>query len=64
MIESTRMLIEWLGRKRNLPSAVAASDLMLTGIQAMLADPASRTGDINGTGKTADMVASIIRNMA
>jgi 3-isopropylmalate dehydrogenase len=64
MIESTRMLIEWLGRKRNLPAAVAASDLMLTGIQAAIADPASRTGDINGTGRTADMVASIIRNMA
>jgi 3-isopropylmalate dehydrogenase len=64
MIESTRMLIEWLGRKRNLPAAIAASDLMMAGIQAAIADPASRTGDINGTGRTADMVAGIIRNMA
>jgi 3-isopropylmalate dehydrogenase len=63
MIESTRMLVEWLGRKRNIPAALAASDLMTKGIRAALADRASRTGDINGTTNTAGMVAAIIRNM-
>ena len=58
------MLVEWLGRKRHLPAAVAASGLMATGIGHALADPASRTRDINGTGRTSDMVAGIIRNMA
>ena len=60
MIESTRMLIEWLGRKRGVAEAEAAADVMRKGIEAALADPASRTGDINGTGGTADMVSTMI----
>ncbi|EAR52677.1 isopropylmalate dehydrogenase [Oceanicola granulosus HTCC2516] len=60
MIESTRMLIEHLGRAHDLPEAVRAAAYMREGLDAALADPASRTGDIKGTGGTADMVAGIV----
>ncbi|WP_406857776.1 isocitrate/isopropylmalate family dehydrogenase [Alsobacter sp. KACC 23698] len=63
MIESTRMLFDWLGRSRNVPQAVEAAALMQRGIEAALADPATRTGDIRGTGRTADMVRGVIDNM-
>ncbi|WP_372611168.1 isocitrate/isopropylmalate dehydrogenase family protein [Halomonas sp.] len=60
MIESTRMLIEWLGRRHDLPQAEAAADLMHQGIEAALADPTSRTPDIRGTGRLSDMVNAIL----
>jgi len=60
MIESTRMLIEWLGRRHDLPQAVAAADLMRKGIEAALADPASRTPNIRGTGRLSGMVNAIL----
>ena len=63
MIESTRMLLDWLGRRRNLPQAVEAARVMKTGIDHALSDPATRTGDIRGTGGTADMVAGILKGM-
>jgi 3-isopropylmalate dehydrogenase len=61
MIESTRMLLDWLGRDRKIPQAVAAAASMQRAITAALADPASRTGDIRGTGRTSDMISGIIR---
>jgi 3-isopropylmalate dehydrogenase len=63
MIDSTRMLLDWLGRSRGLPAAVEAAALMERGIAAALADPASRTPDIRGTGTTGSMVAGILRAM-
>jgi 3-isopropylmalate dehydrogenase len=48
MIESTRMLIDWLGRARNLPATVEAARILGAGIDAALADPATRTRDIAG----------------
>jgi 3-isopropylmalate dehydrogenase len=61
MIESTRMLLDWLGRDRKIPQAVAAAAAMQRAIAAALADPASRTADIRGTGRTGDMTRGIIR---
>jgi 3-isopropylmalate dehydrogenase len=61
MIESTRMMIEWLGRKRQVPEAVAAAELMERAITAALSDPATRTPDIRGTGRTQDMTRGILR---
>jgi 3-isopropylmalate dehydrogenase len=61
MIESTRMLLDWLGRDRKVPQAVAAAASMGQATTAALADPASRTGDIRGTGRTDDMTRAIIR---
>src|ERR687894_1481984 len=54
MVESTRMMIDWLGRKRQVPEAVAAAELMERAITAALSDPATRTPDIRGTGRTQD----------
>ena len=61
MIESTRMLLDWLGRDRKVPQAVAAAASMGQATTAALADPASRTRDIHGTGRTEDMTRAIIR---
>ena len=61
MIESTRMLIEWLGRDRGIPAAVAAAESMSRATTAALADPAARTGDIRGTGNTATFTQAIVR---
>jgi 3-isopropylmalate dehydrogenase len=60
MIESTRMLIEWLGHNRGRPEAVAAAQSMSRGITAALGDARSRTGDIRGTGNTQAMTEAII----
>lgn len=60
MIESTRMLLDHLGRAHGLPQAVRAAALMRVGIDAALADPASRTGDIRGTGTMDSMVQGIL----
>ncbi len=63
MIESTRMLFDWLGHKHGIPAALRMSALMKAGIDAALADPATRTPDIRGTGSQADMVEGILRGM-
>ena len=60
MIESTRMLLEWLGHDRGVPAAVAAAKDMSRATTLALADPASRTGDIKGTGTTASMTQAIV----
>ncbi len=61
MIESTRMLLEWLGQRHDIAPALEAAELMATGIRAALADPTTRTPDIRGTGRLADMVAAMQR---
>jgi 3-isopropylmalate dehydrogenase len=60
MIESARMMLEWLGHARGIPQAVAAGHAISGAVQAALADPASRTRDIRGTGGTADMTRAIV----
>ena len=63
MIDSTRMLLDWLGRSRGLPAAVAAAARMEAGLVAALGDPATRTPDIRGTATLDGMVAGILRGM-
>ena len=63
MIDSTRMLLDWLGRRRGIPQAVAAAESMQRAIVATLADPNARTGDIRGSGTTATMTAAIVRGV-
>ena len=60
MIESTRMLLEWLGNDRGIPAAVKAARAMSDATTRALADPSSRTGDIRGTGNTAAMTRAIV----
>jgi 3-isopropylmalate dehydrogenase len=60
MIESARMMIEWLGHNRKIAQAVETAALMEAAITAALANPATRTRDIRGTGNTADMTSGIL----
>ncbi|MFC3073546.1 isocitrate/isopropylmalate dehydrogenase family protein [Shinella pollutisoli] len=64
MIESGRMMVEWLGHNRNIPEAVEAARVMERAITAALADPQSRTGDIRGTASTSGMTKAIVANIA
>lgn len=64
MIESTRMLLEHLGRAREEPAATKAAELMREGIDHALSDPATRTGDINGTGDLPAMVGAMTQRIA
>jgi 3-isopropylmalate dehydrogenase len=60
MIESTRMMFEWLGHNRGIKQAVEAAASMKRAIERALADPATRTKDIRGTGGTNDMTRAIV----
>jgi 3-isopropylmalate dehydrogenase len=60
MIESARMMIEWLGHNRKIDQAVRAAALIESAITTALANPATRTRDIKGTGNTVDMTRGII----
>jgi 3-isopropylmalate dehydrogenase len=60
MIESTRMMFEWLGHNRGIKEAVATATSMKRGIERALADPATRTRDIRGTGGTSDMTRAVV----
>jgi 3-isopropylmalate dehydrogenase len=64
MIESARMMVEWLGHNRKIPAAVEAAAVMEKAIAAALADPATRTKDIRGTGGTQDMTDGILSHIA
>ncbi|MFL6694217.1 MAG: isocitrate/isopropylmalate dehydrogenase family protein [Ramlibacter sp.] len=63
MIESTRMLFEWLGHSRNKPEAVQVAHTMSQAMTQALRDPKARTGDIKGSGNTATMTEAILRAM-
>ncbi|MFZ2738367.1 MAG: isocitrate/isopropylmalate family dehydrogenase [Burkholderiaceae bacterium] len=60
MIESTRMLIDWLGRRKDIPQAIAAAQSMGAAIDLTLSDSKTRTGDIRGVATTADMTQAIV----
>jgi len=60
MMDSTRMLLDWLGRRKNIPQAIEAARLMEKAITATLANTEARTGDIRGKGNTASMTAAIV----
>lgn len=60
MIESTRMLLEWLGHNRGIAEAVKAASLMQAATVAALAKPETRTGDIRGTTNTEGMTRAIL----
>jgi 3-isopropylmalate dehydrogenase len=61
MIESARMMIEWLGHNRKIPEAVQAAAIMQDAIAVALSNPDTRTRDIKGTTGTVGMTAGIIK---
>src|SRR3954468_5559210 len=63
MMESTRMMFDWLGHSRSNPGAVAMAASMSRAITAALADPRARTGDIRGQGNTASFTQAALRNL-
>ncbi len=61
MIESTRLLLDWLGRRHGMDEAVAAAHAMEKAMAGALAEPQARTRDVRGSGGTADMTAFIVK---
>ena len=63
MMESTRMMFEWLGHSRGVPAAVRMAHALSAATTAALADPKARTGDIRGTGSTASFTQAILNGL-
>lgn len=61
MIESTRMLFDWLGYSRDIPEMVAMAKSISEATTKALSDPNARTGDINGKGNTASMANAVLK---
>ncbi|MFZ4530906.1 MAG: isocitrate/isopropylmalate dehydrogenase family protein [Alsobacter sp.] len=64
MIESSRMLLEWLGHSRNLPAAIDAATDIRAALDHALSRPETRTGDIRGTAGTQGMTDAIISHLS
>jgi 3-isopropylmalate dehydrogenase len=63
MIESARLMLDWLGHSRKLPAAVAAAADMERGMSAALSRPETRTKDIRGAADTQGMTRAIVRHI-
>ena len=63
MMESTRMMFDWLGHSRHNEGAVRMAASMSRAITEALTDPDARTGDIRGNGNTATFTQAVIRNL-
>jgi 3-isopropylmalate dehydrogenase len=63
MIESTRMMFEWLGHSRGNDSAVRMAGSMSRATTAALGDPQARTSDIRGQGSTATFTRAVLRSL-
>ena len=63
MIESTRMMFDWLGHSRSNPGAVKMAASMSAATTAALNDASARTGDIRGSGNTRTFTEAILRNL-
>ncbi len=55
MIMSGKMLLEWLGRKRNEPKAVEAAKLIDTAMEKVIAEAKHLTADLGGKASTTQM---------
>ncbi|HMA09107.1 MAG TPA: isocitrate/isopropylmalate family dehydrogenase [Ramlibacter sp.] len=63
MMESTRMMFDWLGHSRDNAGAVRMAASMSRAITEALGDPQARTGDIRGKGNTATMTKAVLRGL-
>jgi 3-isopropylmalate dehydrogenase len=63
MMESTRMMFDWLGHSRDNAGAVRMAAAMSRAITEALGDSQARTGDIRGTGNTATMTKAVLRGL-
>ncbi len=55
MIMSGKMLIEWLGRKRNEPKATQAAQLIDAAMDKVIAEARHLTADLGGKASTTQM---------
>ena len=55
MIQSGKMLYEWLGRKRNEPKATRAAALIDQAMDRVIAEAKSLTPDLGGKASTSQM---------
>jgi len=60
MIMSGKMLLEWLGRKRNEPKAVEAARLIEKAVDQVIAEGRHLTGDLGGKAGTTQMGDAIV----
>ena len=63
MMESTRMMFDWLGHSHGNEGAVRMAASMSRAITEALGDPDARTGDIRGKGNTATMTQAVLRGL-
>ena len=63
MMESTRMMFDWLGHSRANAGAVRMAASMSRAITDALGDAQARTGDIRGQGNTATMTQAVLRGL-
>jgi 3-isopropylmalate dehydrogenase len=63
MMESARMMFDWLGHSRANAGAVRMAASMSRAITEALGDAQARTGDIRGTGNTATMTQAVLRGL-
>src|SRR3954466_6675694 len=60
MMESARMMFDWLGHSRGKTEALRMAADLQRAITAALADPKARTGDIRGHGNTATFTQAVV----
>jgi isocitrate/isopropylmalate dehydrogenase len=63
MILSAGMLLEWLGIRHNKPAFQQAYQAIQAAVDAALADPMVRTGDIGGRGNTRGFAQAVVREL-
>jgi 3-isopropylmalate dehydrogenase len=63
MMESTRMMFDWLGHSRNSAGAVRMAASMSRAITEALGDAQARTGDIRGKGSTQTMTKAVLARL-
>jgi isocitrate/isopropylmalate dehydrogenase len=64
IVISAAMLLRWYGDTRQKPNYVTAADAIEKAVDASVLEPATRTGDLGGTGKTADVVRALVGMVA
>ncbi|MFC5499734.1 isocitrate/isopropylmalate dehydrogenase family protein [Caenimonas terrae] len=63
MMESTRMMFDWLGHSRANAGAVRMAASMARAITEAVGDARARTGDIRGQGNTHSMTQAVLRGL-
>ena len=64
MIMSGKMLLDWLGMKRNAPQAAAAGRLIERAVERVIAEAKHLTADLGGSAKTQEMGDAVARAIA